>query len=69
MITFPPQSQTVSRLLQCDRAWLGALAAILLGVGYLLGPGCDAARYQQGQSVKIMFVPVPAPIWGIMIYA
>jgi len=50
--------------------WLGALAAILLGVGFSIGPWLRRRPItNRAQSVKIMFVHVPAAYMGIMIYA
>src|SRR5260370_20596303 len=49
--------------------WLGVLAAVLLAVGFYWALGGPRPDYQQGQSVKIMFVHVPAAYMGIMIYA
>src|SRR4051794_9450293 len=40
--------------------WLGVLAAVLLAVGFYWALAATPPDYQQGQSVKIMFVHVPA---------
>lgn len=49
--------------------WTCALAAILLGVGFYWSLFATPPDYQQGQSVKIMFVHVPAAWMGIFIYS
>src|SRR5262249_37341324 len=49
--------------------WTAALAFLLLGVGLYWALFRTPPDYQQGQSVKIMFVHVPAAYMGIMIYA
>jgi heme exporter protein C len=59
------------RFLDFSRAlipWIAALAFILLGVGFYWALFRTPPDYQQGQSVKIMFVHVPAAYMGIMIY-
>jgi heme exporter protein C len=49
--------------------WACALAAILLGVGFYWSLFATPPDYQQGQSVKIMFVHVPAAWMGIFVYS
>ena len=59
------------RFLDLSRAlipWTCALALILLGVGLYWALIATPPDYQQGQSVKIMFVHVPAAYMGIMVY-
>jgi heme exporter protein C len=48
--------------------WVCALAVVLLGTGFYWALLATPPDYQQGQSVKIMFVHVPAAYMGIMIY-
>ena len=48
--------------------WTAALAFLLLGTGFYWALFRTPPDYQQGQSVKIMFVHVPAAYMGIMIY-
>jgi heme exporter protein C len=48
--------------------WICAAAVILLGVGFYWSLFATPPDYQQGQSVKIMFVHVPAAWMGIFIY-
>ena len=60
------------RFLDLSRAlipWIAALAFLLLGVGFYWALFLTPPDYQQGQSVKIMFVHVPAAYMGIMIYS
>ena len=47
--------------------WLGAAAAIFLGLGLYLGFAAPP-DYQQGDTVKIMFVHVPAAWVSMMAY-
>jgi heme exporter protein C len=49
--------------------WTGAIAIILLVVGLYWALFATPPDYQQGQSVKIMFVHVPAAWMGIFVYA
>jgi heme exporter protein C len=48
--------------------WTGTLAFLLLAAGVYWALFATPPDYQQGQSVKIMFVHVPAAYMGIMIY-
>ena len=48
--------------------WIRALALILLAVGFYWSLFITPPDYQQGQSVKILFVHVPAAYMGIMVY-
>jgi heme exporter protein C len=48
--------------------WTCAAAVILLGVGFYWSLFATPPDYQQGQSVKIMFVHVPAAWMGIFVY-
>ena len=60
------------RFLDLSRAlvpWIAALAFLLLAVGFYWALFLTPPDYQQGQTVKIMFVHVPAAYMGLMIYA
>jgi heme exporter protein C len=46
-----------------------ALAAILFAVGLPWGLAYSPADYQQGETVRIMYVHVPAAWWSLGIYA
>jgi heme exporter protein C len=48
--------------------WLSALAAILFAIGLYLSLFVAPADYQQGDSVRIMYVHVPAAILGMSCY-
>ena len=48
--------------------WTGGLAAGLIGVGLYMALFEAPADYQQGQSVRIMFVHVPSAWMALMIY-
>lgn len=49
--------------------WLGGLSAILLTTGLLYALWLSPADYQQGESVRIMYVHVPAAWMGLFTYA
>ena len=68
MITFLANPKRFLDFSNAIAPWLGALAAILLIVGFYWALAATPPDYQQGQSVKIMFVHVPAAYMGIMIY-
>ncbi len=46
-----------------------ALAAVLFAIGLPWGLGASPADYQQGETVRIMYVHVPAAWWSMGIYA
>jgi heme exporter protein C len=48
--------------------WTGALAAVTLAVGLWAALFVTPADYQQGQSVKIMYVHVPAAWMALFVY-
>ncbi len=48
--------------------WLGGLAAVLLLTGFYLSLFATPPDYQQGQTVKIMFVHVPAAWLSMFAY-
>jgi len=49
--------------------WMFGLTVLFLGVGLYWALFATPPDYQQGQSVKIMFVHVPAAWMGIFVYA
>jgi heme exporter protein C len=49
--------------------WTGGLAFVLLAVGFYWALFRTPPDYQQGESVKIMFVHVPAAWMGLFVYA
>ena len=49
--------------------WTGLAAAVLLGLGFAWALFGTPPDYQQGETVKIMFVHVPAAIMGMGVYA
>ena len=49
--------------------WLAAATVVLLGVGLYLGLFVAPPDYQQGETVRIMFVHVPAAWMSMFIYA
>ena len=48
--------------------WIGALTLLCLGVGLYLGLLASPADYQQGDSVRIMYVHVPAAWMAMFCY-
>ncbi len=48
--------------------WISGLAALVLGIGLYLSFFVAPADYQQGETVRIMFVHVPAAWLGMMGY-
>jgi heme exporter protein C len=63
---------TVTRFMRLSAAalpWLGWLTAILLAVGLVLALFVAPPDYQQGESVRIMFVHVPAAWMALFVYA
>src|SRR5260370_7761312 len=69
MITFLANPKRFLDFSNAIAPWLGALAVVLLALGFYWALAGTPPDYQQGQSVKIMFVHVPAAYMGIMIYA
>jgi heme exporter protein C len=49
--------------------WTGGLALVLLAVGFYWALFATPPDYQQGQTVKLMFVHVPAAWMGIFVYS
>jgi heme exporter protein C len=49
--------------------WAGYLAGLFLAVGLYIGLFATPPDYQQGETVKIMFVHVPAAWMGMFVYA
>ena len=48
--------------------WLGAAAALVLGIGLYAGWFLAPADYQQGETVRIMFLHVPAAWLALFFY-
>jgi heme exporter protein C len=48
--------------------WVGALAGVLLAVGFYWSLFVAPPDYQQGESVRIMFVHVPAAWMSLFVY-
>jgi len=48
--------------------WCAGLSALLIGAGLFLGLFVAPPDYQQGESVRIMFVHVPSAWMALMIY-
>jgi heme exporter protein C len=48
--------------------WFGAVTAVLLGVGVYLGLFVSPPDYQQGDSVRIMYIHVPSAYMSMAIY-
>ena len=67
MINFLANPERFTRVTQPLRPWLAGLTAALLAWGLYL---CFASPedYQQGDTVRIMYIHVPAAIFGLMIY-
>ena len=61
----PKRFLDLSRILM---PWVCGAAFLLLAAGFYWALFDTPPDYQQGQSVKIMFVHVPAAYMGIMIY-
>ena len=57
------------RLANAVLPWLGALAALLLGVGLWMALLSSPADYQQGETVRIMYVHVPAAWLAMAVYS
>jgi heme exporter protein C len=49
--------------------WFGGASALLIGVGLYIALFATPPDYQQGETVKIMFVHVPAAWMGMFVYA
>ncbi len=48
--------------------WLAALTAILLGAGLYLAFFVAPPDYQQGETVRIMFIHVPSAWMALFVY-
>ena len=57
------------RLSAAALPWLGWLTALLLAVGLVLALFVAPPDYQQGESVRIMFIHVPAAWMALFVYA
>ena len=68
MITFLANPERFTRLTAPLRPWLAGLAAALFAWGLYLA-FASPEDYQQGDTVRIMYIHVPAAMLGLMIYA
>jgi len=68
MITWLANPERFSSLARPLRPWLGGLTAVLLAWGLVLAFQ-SPEDYQQGDTVRIMYVHVPAAWMGLSIYA
>ncbi|MBM3516984.1 MAG: heme ABC transporter permease [Alphaproteobacteria bacterium] len=59
----------LARLSGAILPWTAGATVVLLGVGLYLSLLVAPADYQQGESVRIMFVHVPAAWMALMVYA
>lgn len=59
----------VMRLSRSLAPWLGAATAVLIAAGIYLALIVSPADYQQGESVRIMYVHVPAAWMAMFCYA
>ncbi len=57
------------RLANAVLPWLGAAAVLLLGVGLWMALLRSPADYQQGETVRIMYVHVPAAWLAMAVYS
>ncbi len=57
-----------ARLSQAFEPWLAGLTAVLLGAGMYLALFASPPDYQQGESVRIMYVHVPAAWMALFCY-
>ncbi len=48
--------------------WVAGLTAVLIGLGLYYGLFASPADYQQGETVRIMYVHVPAAWMGLFVY-
>jgi len=56
------------RLAERVLPWTGGLAVLALGIGLYLSLFVSPADYQQGESVRIMYVHVPAAWMALFVY-
>ena len=56
------------RLAERILPWTGGLAVLALGIGLYLSLFVSPADYQQGESVRIMYVHVPAAWMALFVY-
>ncbi len=48
--------------------WFASLENLFLAVGTVLGLAYAPADYQQGESLRIIYIHVPAAIWSMGVY-
>ncbi len=68
MITFLANPERFTRLTAPLRPWLAGLAAALFAWGLYLA-FASPGDYQQGDTVRIMYIHVPAAVLGLGVYA
>ncbi len=68
MFTYLANPERFNQVTRPLRPWLGGLAAILWLWGLYLA-FASPEDYQQGDTVRIMYIHVPAAIFGLLIYA
>jgi len=57
------------RLMTAIRPWAGGIALLCLGIGFGWGLLFSPPDYQQGETVRIMYLHVPSAWMGMFIYA
>jgi len=57
------------RLARAIQPWTTGLAALLIGAGLYLGLFASPADYQQGETVRIMYVHVPSAWMSLFVYS
>jgi heme exporter protein C len=68
MFTYLANPERFSQIARPLRPWLAGLTAILFVWGLYLAFS-SPEDYQQGSTVRIMYIHVPAAIFGLLIYA
>jgi len=68
MITFLANPERFTALTRPLRPWLASLTGLLFATGLVLA-FTSPEDYQQGDTVRIMYIHVPAAILGLSIYA
>ena len=68
MFTYLANPERFSQIARPARPWLAALTAVLFAWGLYLAFS-SPEDYQQGSTVRIMYIHVPAAIFGLLIYA
>ncbi len=68
MFTYLANPERFSQIARPVRPWLAAVTAVLFVWGLYLAFS-SPEDYQQGSTVRIMYIHVPAAIFGLLIYA